>query len=126
MNRYKNLEIWKRSMKQAVDIYKVTEDYPIEEKYGLVSQMRRSSIAVSSNIAEGAGRRSNKDFKRYLDIAYGSLYELETQILISERLDYIDKKRSDELCDETTQIQKMIYSFSTKLDSQDSRLKTHD
>lgn len=126
MNRYKNLEIWKRSMKMAVEVYIITENYPDSEKYGLVSQLRRASVSVSSNIAEGAGRGSNKDFKRFLDIAYGSLYEIETQIMISDHLHYIDSKKREELCDEVNQIQKMIYSFSKKLESQDSGLKTHD
>lgn len=72
MNRYKNLKIWKRSVALATEIYKLTSDYPTEEKYGLVSQLRRCTVSISSNIAEGAGRDSNKQFKHFLNIAYGS------------------------------------------------------
>lgn len=76
MNRFKNLKIWKRSVKLATEIYEITQKFPAEEKYGLVPQIRRSAISISSNIAEGAGRNTTKDFHRFLGIVYGSSYEL--------------------------------------------------
>ncbi|MDZ7807763.1 MAG: four helix bundle protein [Gracilimonas sp.] len=115
MNKYKNLEIWKRSVALATDVYNVTKSFPNEEKYGITSQIRRCSVSVPSNIAEGAGRGSKKEFKRFLNIAYGSIYELETQLLISINLGYLKTEIHEELSKEIDQIQKMIYSFSKKL-----------
>jgi four helix bundle protein len=115
MNRYKNLTIWKRSVALATQIYKVTQNFPVEEKYGLTSQIRRSVVAISSNIAEGAGRNTDKDFNRFLSIAYGSSYELETQIIIAGNLKFISRSTSKKLCNEIDEIQKMIYSFSQRL-----------
>lgn len=80
MRKYKDLIIWQRSVEFATSIYRVTSEFPSEEKYGLISQMRRCSVSIPSNIAEGAGRSSDKEYQRFLDIAYGSAYELETQI----------------------------------------------
>jgi four helix bundle protein len=115
MNRYKNLIIWKRSVALATKVYEVTQKFPREEKYGLTSQIRRCVVSISSNIAEGAGRNTDKDFNHFLGIAYGSSYELETQIIIAENLEYINKPVSRRLCNEIDEIQKMIYSFSQKL-----------
>ncbi|NIT62084.1 MAG: four helix bundle protein [Aliifodinibius sp.] len=115
MNRFKNLEIWNRAVELATKIYEVTANFPDEEKYGLVSQLRRCSVSISSNIAEGAGRNTNKDFKRFLSIAYGSLYELETQIIISANLELINKSENRKLCAEIEELQKMLYVFSKKL-----------
>ena len=115
MNRYKNLEIWRRSVALATQIYSASEVFPDVERYGLTSQIRRCAISVPSNIAEGAGRGSNKEFKRFLNIAYGSLYELETQLIISKNLDYLDESSFEEISEEIQEIQKMIYSFTNKL-----------
>lgn len=115
MNRFKNLEIWKRAVTLATKIYKVTSAFPDEEKYGLVSQLRRCSVSISSNIAEGAGRNTNKDFKRFLSIAYGSSYELETQLIISKNLELISSSESEKLCSEVEELQKMLYTFAQKL-----------
>ena len=76
---HKDLEVWKKSMDLVVDVYKLMKQLPESEKYGLISQIKRSSISIPSNIAEGAGRASTKEFIRFLDIATGSLSELETQ-----------------------------------------------
>lgn len=92
MNRFKNLTIWKRSVTLATKVYKVTSDCQNEERYGLVSQLRRCAVSVSSNIAEGVGRSTNKQFKHFLNIAYGSSYELETQIIISNNLGFINEE----------------------------------
>lgn len=126
MNRYKNLEIWKRSVAYASEIYKITASFPNEERFGLMSQMRRAAVSIPSNIAEGAARTSKKEFNHFLDIAYGSLHELETQILISFDLGYLEDELKESLCDEVTQIQKMTYTFSKKLKSQDTGLETQD
>lgn len=116
MNRFKNLMIWNRSVELATKIYQVTHNFPKEEKFGLTIQMRRSAVSVGSNISEGAGRHTNIDFKRFLNIAYSSLYELETQIIISTNLELLNSEISKELCNEINELQKMIYSFSKILE----------
>lgn len=115
MRKYKDLIIWQRSVKLATEIYKITSDFPTEEKYGLISQMRKCAVSIPSNIAEGAGRSSDKEYRRFLDIAYGSAYELETQIFISFNLDFIEKESFQVLTKEIDEIQKMIFSFSKQL-----------
>lgn len=116
MNRFKNLEIWKRAVKLATKVYQATSDFPKEEKYGLVSQLRRCVVSIGSNIAEGAGRNTNKDFNRFLSIAYGSSYELETQLVIANNLRMLNDSDSEELCNEIDELQKMIYAFSKTLE----------
>ena len=86
MRNFRNLEIWKKSMMQVTTIYKLTSEFPPSEKYGLKSQMQRSAVSIPSNIAEGSSRSSNKDNKRFLEIALGSAFELETQLIISNEL----------------------------------------
>lgn len=89
MKTHKDLEIWQRGMSLVEKIYRMTKAFPQQEIYGLTSQIRRSGISIPSNIAEGAARRSNKEFIQFLYIALGSLSELETLFLISERLGYL-------------------------------------
>ena len=79
MHQYKDLKVWQKSIAIADDIYEITKVFPNEEKFGLVSQMRRACVSMSSNIAEGAGKSSTKDFIRFLEVANGSSYELDTQ-----------------------------------------------
>ncbi len=88
VNSYKDLIVWQKSMELAVEVYKITNQFPKEELYGLISQMRRCAISIPSNIAEGRRRGSRKDFLKFLFISYGSGAELETQIEISKRLEY--------------------------------------
>ena len=117
MHQYKELNIWKKSMELAVEIYAQTQKFPAEEKFGLVSQLRRCAISVPPNIAEGAGRKSDKEFCRFLSIAYGSLCELETQLIISMHLDYIKDNESTGFSDKITELQKMIYKLINKLNN---------
>ena len=90
MKTHKDLKLWKNSMDFVERIYKITISFPKEEKYGLTSQLRRAAISVPSNIAEGAARKSKKEFTNFLYIGLGSLTEVETQLILSERLGYID------------------------------------
>ncbi|HQP91125.1 MAG TPA: four helix bundle protein, partial [Candidatus Omnitrophota bacterium] len=90
---FKDLKVWKSSYQLALAIYEITKNFPKEEIYGLVSQMRRSSVSVPSNIAEGYSRKGRPEYVRFLSIAYGSLSELETQILLSKDLKYIDEEK---------------------------------
>lgn len=115
MNRFKNLKIWKKAVELAIRIYSATQSFPEEEKYGLTSQMRRCAVSIGSNIAEGAGRGSNKEFVHFLNIAYGSSYELETQLIIANELQFINESVARELFDEINELQKMTFSFSKSL-----------
>ena len=110
---HKDLEVWKKSMDLVEAVYKLMKQLPENEKYGLVSQIKRSSISIPSNIAEGAGRASTKEFIRYLDIATGSLSELETQLLLLERLGFCSTEEN--LTEEIQTIGKMLYGLRVSL-----------
>ena len=90
LKSHKDLKVWQESMNLVILIYKVSEDFPKHEIYGLSSQIRRAAVSIPSNIAEGAGRKGENEFKRFLYIALGSLSEVETQLEISKRLGYIN------------------------------------
>jgi len=117
MHNYKELKVWKKALSLATDIYKSTAEFPQSELYGIISQMRRCAVSISSNIAEGAGRSSNKDFARFLHIANGSSYELETQLIISKNLGYLKNKEFKTLNNSLIVIQKMLYTFIKKIES---------
>jgi four helix bundle protein len=89
MKTHKDLEVWKNSIKLITMIYSITRNFPKEELYGLTNQMRRCSVSIASNIAEGAARNSKKEFIQFLHIARGSLAELETQVIVSQNLNYL-------------------------------------
>lgn len=101
-------------MELAEGLYRLSSELPNDEKFGLVSQMRRSVISITSNIAEGTGRGSDKDFTRFLNMALGSAFELETQILLSIRLGYLNHSQQ-EVLDKVSQVQKMLYRLINKL-----------
>ena len=88
-HKFKELQIWKRSRLFCSEIYAITSEFPDSEKFGLTNQLRRASVSIPSNIAEGSSRNSNKDFARFLQISIGSAYEIETQLLISADLNFI-------------------------------------
>ena len=92
MHNLKELKIWNKSIDLAVEVYKATADFPKEEKFNLTSRTRRAAVSVPSNIAEGAGRNSNKEFIHFLGIANGSSYELQTQLIISNRLKLLSEE----------------------------------
>lgn len=91
MRPHENLEVWKLGIDLVTDIYKITRNFPDEEKFGLVTQLRRGAISFPSNIAEGAARQTKKEFMNFLFIAQGSLSEIETQLVISQNLGYISE-----------------------------------
>ncbi len=109
MKEHTDLDVWQKSMDFVVDVYRQTRQFPQEERYGLTSQIRRSVISIPSNIAEGAARNSSKDFNKFLYIAMGSAAELETQLLIAERLGFL--KDTDRYQTEITAIKKMLYGL---------------
>jgi four helix bundle protein len=115
MHQFKNLEIWKRSRYFCSKIYAVTSNFPDNEKFGITNQLRRASVSIPSNIAEGSSRASNKDFLRFLEIAIGSAYEIETQLLISNDLDFLEFDTLKILLYELEEIVKMISKFRSTL-----------
>jgi four helix bundle protein len=117
MHNVKELNIWKRAIEMTTNVYKITSQFPSEEKYGLTSQIRRSAVSVPSNIAEGAGRNSNKEFCYFLNVSNGSSYELQTQLIISKNLELVDD-RVDVILDEIDQLQKMNFTLQKKLSQQ--------
>lgn len=113
LKSYKELIVWQKSMTLVKEIYQLTYNFPNDEKFGLISQMRRSSISIPSNIAEGWGRLSRKNYIQFLRISRGSLFELETQLLIAKDLNYI--KDSKEIEGLIIEISKMLNSLIKKL-----------
>lgn len=105
---YRDLHAWQRSVDLVVAVYKATKQYPKEELYGLIGQMRQSAVSVPSNIAEGQGRGSDAELVRFLRIAHGSLRELETQLLISQRLGYIDTAQLQPILDLASEAGRLI------------------
>lgn len=120
MHNLKELKIWKKAIDLAVEVYRVTALFPIEEKYGLTSQTRRAAVSISSNIAEGAGRNSEKEFKYFLGIANGSSFELQTQLFISNKLSLIGNEDLEKLLQHIEELQKMNYGFQNMLNKKSS------
>lgn len=112
---HKDLEVWKQSIDLVYTIYEITKQFPESEKFGLVNQMRRAAVSVPSNMAEGAGRLSTKEFIRFLNIANGSLSELETQLVIAVKLGFIDS--SEALDNSIISIRKMTYKLKQSLEN---------
>jgi len=105
---HKKLDAWKLSMDLAIDVYRETDRFPNRERYGLSDQMRRASVSVPSNIAEGAARQTRKEFTNYLHIAQGSLSELDTQLEFAKRLNFVDEKLRLSLDERMDRIDKTI------------------
>jgi len=115
MNNLKELKIWNKAIDLTVDVYKATSSFPSDERFGLISQSRRSAVSIPSNIAEGAGRNSKKEFSNFLGIANGSSYELQTQLVISNRLNLLDDEILNSLLSQIDELQKMNYAFQQTL-----------
>lgn len=113
-HRLKDLVVWQKSILLAKKVYTLTVDLPLNERYGLVSQIRRSAISIPSNIVEGAGR-NNKEFIQFLGIASGSCYELETQLILLSELEYKSEDEIRESLNALFEIQKMIYKLKEHL-----------
>lgn len=118
MHNFRELNIWRDALELASEIFSLTKKFPAEERYGLISQINRSAVSVPSNIAEGSSRKSNKDFYRFLEIALGSCFELETQLIIAEKCRYITDTECQQGIDKVQRLQKMIFSFKDKIQNQ--------
>ncbi len=112
---FRDLIIWQRGINLVKDVYKETGNLPKEELYGLTNQIRRSAISIPSNIAEGHIRQHRAEFRQFLNIALGSLAELETQIIIARELNYISNEKSESLIDQMRYLGKMIRGLTKKL-----------
>jgi len=117
MHNLKELKIWNKAIDLTVDVYKATSTFPSDERFGLTSQSRRSAVSIPSNIAEGAGRNSNKEFNNFLGIANGSSYELQTQLVISNRLNLLNDNLLNDLLQQIDELQKMNFAFQQMLKS---------
>jgi four helix bundle protein len=105
---YRSLVVWQKSVEFAVLVYRLLDKLPKHEQYGLCSQMQRAAVSIPSNIAEGKERQSNKDFSRFITIALGSLAELETQLLIAQKLDYLTDSDIRDVIQQADEIGKML------------------
>lgn len=112
---HRKLDVWKKAMDFVKDIYQGTESFPKAEIYGLTSQMRRAAVSIPSNLAEGAARKGIKEFKQYLNIAQGSISELDTQMELALILKYVDKNTYDDFMVKLKTISKMLFGLSRSL-----------
>lgn len=115
IKNFKELLIWQKGIVLVEEIYNVTNNYPKNEAYGLVSQIRRSAVSIPSNIAEGFKRRHSKEFKQFINIALGSAAELETQIIISKQLGFIKEEQYDPILENIITLSKMMNSLAAKI-----------
>lgn len=114
---YKDLLIWQKGIELAIDVYTLTKEFPETEKYGLSSQIQRSASSVPANIAEGYGRQSTKSYSQFIKISRGSLFELETFLILAERLSYITKTDLyNKITNQISEEGKMLNAFLKKLD----------
>lgn len=116
-HNFKNLIVWKKAVDLAVHIYELTAMFPNDEKFGITSQMRRSSVSIPSNIAEGTARNSSKSFANSLDISLGESFELETQAIISSRVGLIENETFETLTNQISEVQKLIIGFKNSVES---------
>ena len=117
MRNFKELRIWQKGIEIAVKTFQLTDTFPKEDKYGICQQMTRSGVSIPSNIAEGSSRRSEKDHARFIEISLGSSFELETQLIISEKLSKGDQTLLQNLKEDITDQQKMLTGFQQKLNT---------
>jgi four helix bundle protein len=111
MHNFKELKVWQLSRQLVRDVYELTAEFPSSEKYGLISQLRRCTVSIPSNIAEGAGRNTDKDFAQFLNISLGSAYELETLLILSFDINLITQEQLDLLTIRISEIQKMTFGL---------------
>ena len=115
-HNFKNLKVWQKAVDLAVNVYELTKHFPSEERIGITSQMRRSSVSIPSNIAEGTARNSSKSFSNCLDISLGESFELETQGIIAHRVGILSQEYFDALSSDISEVQKMIIGFKQTIE----------
>ncbi|NGF55924.1 four helix bundle protein [Parapedobacter sp. SGR-10] len=115
MRDFKRYEVWEKSHRLTLHIFEVTKSFPSDEKFRIISQMQRAAYSIPSNFAEGCGRRSDKDFDRFIQISLGSAHELEYFVILSKDLNFIDITVSSTLIEEINMVKKQLFSLSQKL-----------
>ena len=123
IKNYRDLDVWKLSKEFAKDVYVLSKIYPADERFGLTNQTRRAAVSIMSNIAEGSGRRSKQEFVRFINIASGSLCEVESQLLLALDLEYIGKTETDKILAKAERIGKMLYALHQSLAKPSSSTK---
>lgn len=121
IENYRDLDVWKLGIRLSLDVYKLTSEFPKQEQYGLVSQLRRCAVSVPSNVAEGHARFSTRDFLRHISIALGSLAELETQLIISQELSYSSEPATHQLLETADRLGKQLRTLSKSLQARIER-----
>jgi four helix bundle protein len=115
MRNFRNYEVWQNSKELVILLYQLTMNFPDTEKFGLISQIRRAAVSIPANIAEGAGRRTEKDFRSFLYVSLGSAFELETLIELSFDLGFIDKDNYNGITEKINHVQRQLNSFIQRL-----------
>ena len=115
MRPHEKLDLWKKAIEFVVSVYKATESFPKDEKFGLTSQLRRAAVSIVANIAEGAGRKSSKEFRQFLSHSQGSASEVDTELVIAHRLSYLSRMDYDNLSEDLDHIGRMITRLSQSL-----------
>ena len=117
VKNYRELVVWQKAVELVEQVYQVTRQFPKEEMYGLTNQVRRAAVSIPSNIAEGYGRKSKKEYLQFYSIAYGSLLELETQLILSHDLKFISDNDFEVTDSTREEVSKMLYTMIAKLKS---------
>ena len=115
MQDFTNLKVWQKAHILTVNIYKATSDFPAEEKFGLISQIRRASVSIESNLAEGCGRNSDKEFARFVSIAQGSAFEVRCQLMLAKDLGYMTTDKFDLFEQKISEVNRMLNVLNQKL-----------
>ena len=115
MSSYRELKVWQKSVDLAKDVYELTRLFPKSQQFSLVQQMERSAVSIASNIAEGSGRNGTQEFIQYIGIACGSLYELQTQLIIANKIGFVEKANLDKQINETEEISRMLNGLKLSL-----------
>jgi len=114
MHNFRNLQVWEKGVELTKSVYQLTKSFPEDEKFGLITQMRRCAVSIPSNIAEGSARNTEKDFSRFLSISLGSCFELETQLLIADQLKYCKEDIINKVNLILIEVQKMLNALIKK------------
>ncbi len=112
---YRELRVWRKAIKLAVEVYRVTDTFPKQEQFGLSSQMRRAAVSISSNLAEGSRRSTGKDYHRFVTVAFGSASELESQVIIAAELGFLNISQRSQLFDSLIDVSKMLSGLERSL-----------
>lgn len=120
IHNFRELVAWQKAMQLTKRVYMLANTFPTNEQYGLISQIQRAAVSIPSNIAEGAGRPTQKELVHFLSFSLGSAYELETELLLAKELNYITSEQSNQIIAEIVEVQKLVYSLMKKYNPSES------